>query len=166
MRGRGVASVVRALSSVWGGALSLFFFFRSHPFCLSSPAPAPLLCTPEQIPALVVDVTTKFAVLRVPRVAVAAEEAVGESLGAQRQRWLTGPAQRGPSRLFPAGAPEEWVDFWSAQDARRLKSHSDRGTRGTLLARLLRRAEPGLRARSWAGQESRTASGWKKGHSS
>lgn len=56
MRGRGVSSVVRALSSVLGGASSPFFFFflsRSHPFCLSSPAPAPLLCTLERIPALV-----------------------------------------------------------------------------------------------------------------
>lgn len=52
MRGRGVASVVRALSSVLGGASSPFFP-RPHPFCLSSPAPAPLLCTPERIPALV-----------------------------------------------------------------------------------------------------------------
>lgn len=46
------------------------------------------------------------------------------------QRWLTGPAQPGHSRLFPAGAPEEWVDFRSASEARRLESHSDRGNNG------------------------------------
>lgn len=63
----------------WAVPRYLFFPLRSHPFCLSSPSPAVSALHPRADPgvglAWAVDVTTKFAVLRVPRVAVAAEEA-------------------------------------------------------------------------------------------
>lgn len=81
MVGRGVASVAPALSSVLGGASPPFFFFS----CPTPLAPLARPCASARHPnadpwvglVWAIDVTTKFAFLRVPRVAVEAKEAAG-----------------------------------------------------------------------------------------